>query len=191
MKIDKNTIVTTIYKLYVGEGSERELMEETTVETPLVFAYGVNMMLPEFERQLAGLTVGDKYSFTIACADAYGEYDEENFRDLPMEVFVGEDGKLDEKIVFKGNIVPLITSDGQHINAQVVEVKKDAVTMDFNHPLAGEDLRFEGEIIGIREATEADLAALQGGCGCGCHDCNCDDDCDCGEHDGCHCGHCH
>lgn len=190
MKIAKNTIVTTAYKLYVGEGEARELMEETTAETPLVFAFGVNMMLPRFEKELEGLAVGDKYHFTIPCEEAYGEYDEENFRDLPREIFVGEDGKLDEEIVFKGNIVPLITSDGQHINAQVVEVKADAVTMDFNHPLAGEDLTFEGEILAVREADESDLAALQGGCGCGCHDCSGDCDCD-GSHDSCGCGHCH
>lgn len=189
MKIEKNTIVTTTYKLYVGEGSERELMEETSVENPLMFAFGVNMMLPKFEEHLEGLSVGDKYSFTIPCADAYGEYDEDNFRDLPMNIFVGEDGKLDEQIIFKGNVVPLITSDGQHINAQVVEVKSDAITMDFNHPLAGEDLHFEGEIIAIREATEADLAAMKGGCGCGCGDCG--SDCDCGDHGDCGCGHCH
>lgn len=189
MKVEKNKIVTTTYKLYVGEEPDRELMEETTADSPLIFAYGVNMMLPRFEEELKGLSVGDKYNFTIPCAEAYGEYDEENFRDLPMSIFVGEDGVLDEQVIFKGNVVPLITSDGQHINAQVIEVKSDAVTMDFNHPLAGEDLHFEGEIVAIREATEADLAAMQGGCGCGCGDC----DSDCGEHGscGCGCGHCH
>lgn len=187
MKIEKNTIVTTKYKLFVGQ--EEELMEETSAEQPLIFAFGINMMLPEFEKQLAGLQAGDKYDFTLASKDAYGDYDEENFKDLPREIFCGPDGKLDEEVVFKGNIVPLVTSDGQHINAQVVEVKADVVTMDFNHPLAGEDLHFVGEILDVRQATEADIEALLGGgCGCGgCHShCGDDDECGCGGCHGCH-----
>ncbi|MBO5975504.1 MAG: peptidylprolyl isomerase, partial [Paludibacteraceae bacterium] len=87
---------------------------------------------------------------------------------------------------FKGNVVPLIDSEGNQLNAEVVEVKKESITVDFNHPLAGEVLHFVGEILDIHEATEADSARFGmhqcGGCGCSgsdCGDCGCDSGCSC------------
>ena len=103
------------------------------------------------------------------------------------------DGKVDERILFEGNVIPLMDTDGNRINASVVKVGKDIVTVDLNHPLAGEDLHFVGKVIVKREATDDEIANLLtkhscGGCGgchgdggCeGCHDAECGDGCDCG-----------
>ena len=93
----------------------------------------------------------------------------------------------------EGNIVPLMTGDGQRVNASVVEIKPDIVVVDLNHPLAGADLIFEGEILESRPATNEEIQELVkmmsggDGCGCGCDSCGdgCGDDC------GCEGGHCH
>jgi len=197
MKITANKSVSAEYELYVdGENEgELELMEKATAEQPLSFIYGVGMMLPKFEENIFGLATGDKFDFTIDNEDAYGAYEDENVIDLDRSIFE-IDGKLDEEVVFEGNVVPLMDNEGHRINAQVVEVTDTHVKVDLNHPLAGETLHFKGSILEVREATEKELSALQGGGGCGCGSggcgdggCGCDDEEEggsCGSGCGCH-----
>ena len=84
----------------------------------------------------------------------------------------------------------MMTADGFRINGLVVEVTNEIVKMDFNHPLANDDVRFDGKILTVRDATAEELNPSCG-CGCGCGDHGCGDDCGgCGEGDGCGCG-CH
>jgi len=188
MKITANKSVSAEYELYVdGETEgELELMERATAEQPLSFIYGVGMMLPKFEENIFGLATGDKFDFTIENEDAYGPYEDENVLDLDRSIFE-IDGKLDEEVVFEGNVVPLMDNEGHRINAQVVEVTDTLVKVDLNHPLAGETLHFKGSILEVREASEKELAALQGGGGCGCGSGGCGDEgcgCDDGEEGG-------
>ena len=188
MKITANKSVSAEYELYVdGETQgELELMERATSEQPLSFIYGVGMMLPKFEENIFGLATGDKFDFTIENEDAYGPYEDENVLDLDRSIFE-IDGKLDEEVVFEGNVVPLMDNEGHRINAQVVEVTDTHVKVDLNHPLAGENLHFKGSILEVREASEKELAALQGGGGCGCGSGGCGDEgcgCDDGEEGG-------
>jgi len=188
MKITANKSVSAEYELYVdGETEgELELMERATSEQPLSFIYGVGMMLPKFEENVFGLAIGDKFDFTIENEDAYGPYEDENVLDLDRSIFE-IDGKLDEEVVFEGNVVPLMDNEGHRINAQVVEVTDTHVKVDLNHPLAGETLHFKGSILEVREASEKELAALQGGGGCGCGSGGCGDEgcgCDDGEEGG-------
>ncbi len=167
MKIANNLLVSVEYKLYVkNDDGSMELMEETQNGQPLKFFYGIGMMLPKFEENLSELAAGDAFDFMIPCADAYGEYDDESVIDLPRKIFE-IDGKIDEKGVYPGAIVPLVDSEGQRINAEVVEVKPEAVKVDLNHPLSGEDLYFKGTVLDVHEPTEEDLRAMSGGCGCG------------------------
>jgi len=196
MKITNNAVVNAEYELYVdGENGELELMERATSEQPLNFIYGIGMMLPKFEQNLNGLETGDSFDFTISNEEAYGPYDDEAVIELERAVFE-IDGKLDEEMVFEGNVVPLMDSEGNRLQAQVVSVNDTHVTVDLNHPLAGENLHFKGKVIEVREATEEELNALLGGgggCGCGgnCGD-GCGDDCGCDDdHNhshGCGCG---
>jgi FKBP-type peptidyl-prolyl cis-trans isomerase SlyD len=198
MKITADKAVSAEYELYVdGEvEGELELMEKATAEQPMSFIYGVNMMLPKFEENLFGLQAGDKFEFTISSDDAYGDYDDESVIDLDRSIFE-IDGKLDEEMIFEGNVVPLMDNEGNRVNAQVVTVTDSHVTVDLNHPLAGENLHFKGSVLEVREPTEKELAALTGGgCGCGCGDGGCDDEsCGCGDNEeknssscGCGCG---
>lgn len=196
MKITANKAVSAEYELYVdGETEgELELMEKATEQQPLSFIYGVGMMLPKFEENLFGMQVGDKFDFVINTEDAYGEYDDDSVLDLDRAIFE-IDGKLDEEMIFEGNVVPLMDSEGNRVNAQVVTVNDTHVTVDLNHPLAGENLHFKGSVLEVREATEKELAALMGGgcsggCG-GCGDGGCDDGscgCDDKEDKGSSCG---
>ena len=190
MKIENQKVVSATYELYIaGENGEEELMEKATEETPLVWCQGEGMMLPAFEAQMAGKEPGDDFDFVIEAKDAYGEYLEEGLMDLPKNMFFNGDGEFDEERVYPGAIVPMNTVDGQIVKAQVCEITDDQVTIDLNHPYAGEDLQFKGVILNIRDVTEGELKAIRnprrgcGGCGGHCSQDSCES-CDKG------CGNC-
>jgi FKBP-type peptidyl-prolyl cis-trans isomerase SlyD len=192
MKVENQKVVTLQYDLYVdGENGQEEMMEKATAEAPLVYCHGEGMMLPAFERAMENLAEGEAFDFRIPCEEAYGEYDTDGVLQLDKKMFYNGDGEFDSERVYVGAIVPMNTADGQIINAQIAEITKEHVTIDLNHPLAGENLHFVGKVLNIRDVTEGELKALHhrgcGGCGghCGGGDCGGD----CGE-GGCG-GNCH
>lgn len=184
MRISANKYVAVIYDLNVGEGEERELMEKATREVPLKFIYGTGMMIPAFEDALAGLESGDQFDFSLTPENAYGEYNEDHVLELPKNIFE-IDGKFDSEMVKEGNTIPMMDADGHRMNGSVLEVKKNVVVMDFNHPLAGETLHFKGEVVDVHEPTAEEIAAMtSSSCGGGCEGCGGG----CGDHE---CGGCH
>ena len=202
METAENRYITVAYKLYTTEeDGTKELMEEAKAEHPFQFISGLGTTLEAFESQIVNLKKGDKFEFTIPFAEAYGEYDEEHVIELPKNIFEVE-GKFDSEHIYPGNIIPLMNSEGQRLNGSVVEVKPEVVVMDMNHPLAGEDLTFAGEVVENRPATNEEIQEMvkmmtgEGGFGCGCGDCGSDCGDGCGSNDeeegcGCGCGHCH
>lgn len=187
MKIEKNAFVALGYELRTGSANG-EIIEKTDAATPLRFVYGAGRMLPMFEANIAGLSQGESFEFSIPCADAYGEVSADAIVDIPKNVFV-VNGELRDDLLVVGNHVPMMGEGGRRLDGLVLEVTDDTVKMDFNHPLAGEDLYFCGNIIEVREATAEELIGEQhGGCGGGCGGCSggcggsCDSECSC---DGC------
>ena len=185
METVENKYITLAYKLYTIENGEKEFTEEAPAEHPFQFISGLGLTLESFENQVKDLNKGDKFDFTIKAEEAYGEYDEEHVIDLPKNIFEIE-GKFDSERVVEGAVIPLMTSEGQRINGSVVEVKDDVVVMDMNHPLAGCDLNFVGEITENRPATNDELPEMarmmsgggcSGGCGGGCNCGDCSSEC--------------
>lgn len=202
LEIGKYAMVTLTYNLHVDD-ENGELVEQATEAHPLQFLYGAGAMLPKFESQLAGLREGEPFNIKLGKNDAYGEVNEDAVVELPKHVFI-VGGNFDNELVKIGNTVPMMSSNGQRLNGLVLEVNDDVVTMDFNHPLAGEDLYFSGKVMALREASDEEVAQIlsgsHGGCGCGsgsgggcgsgCGDEGCSDD-SCGtehSHGGCGCG---
>ncbi|MDR0428242.1 MAG: peptidylprolyl isomerase [Dysgonamonadaceae bacterium] len=182
MKISDNKIVSLIYDLTVDDEASKELMERATREEPLTFMFGMGTMLDAFEKNVEGLKVGDKFSFSLSPEEAYGEHIEEYVIDLPKSVFE-IDGKFDSERIKEGETLPMMDSNGNPLRGSVLEVKSDVVVMNFNHPLAGETLHFEGEVIDVHEATAEEIAALTQSPVCSCDDCECDtkeNNCGCG-----------
>ncbi|MBK5194811.1 MAG: FKBP-type peptidyl-prolyl cis-trans isomerase [Proteiniphilum sp.] len=173
MEISENKYVTLTYDLNVGEGEERELMEQATAEKPLEFIFGTNSMLEAFEKQIEGLTQGNAFSFQLTPEEAYGDYDDAKIIELPKNIFE-IDGKIDDQVLFEGNTVPMMDSSGNRLTGSVMSIENDVVTMDFNHPLAGETMHFEGSVKGVRDASAEEIAALFSGGGCGCGSGGCD-----------------
>lgn len=189
-EISKNSMVTLSYDLHI-EDERGELIEKATEEQPLQFLFGAGLMLPKFESQLAGLKEGEPFNIRLAVDDAYGEINEDAVVELPKHVFL-VDGKFDDELISVGNVVPMMSSNGQRLNGQVLHIDDEIVKMDFNHPLAGEDLFFSGKVLGVRQPSDEELAQYLSGGGCGCGSGGCGDG-ECETHDhshsnGCGCG---
>ncbi len=180
-----NKYIAVSYKLETQrEGAERMLAEEATKEHPFVFITGMGLALDAFEAQLEGKEQGDEFSFSLTPEDGYGPYFEEAVQVLPASVFE-IDGKINEDYVFEGAVVPLQNAEGERFNGTITQITPKEITVDLNHPLAGQTLHFTGRVEVSREATieEMQEAAQQlagggcGGCGGGCGDCSCDGGC--------------
>jgi FKBP-type peptidyl-prolyl cis-trans isomerase SlyD len=166
LEIGKYSMVTLTYDLRVDD-EKGEVVEQATETQPLEFLYGAGAMLPKFESHLAGLREGEPFTLKLAKQDAYGELNEDALVELPKHVFL-VDGKIDEELIKIGNTVPMMSSNGQRLNGLVLEINDEVIKMDFNHPLAGEDLFFAGKVVGVREASEEEVTQLLSGGGCGC-----------------------
>ncbi len=179
----ENKYIAVSYDLYVQDEEDKwELLESATAGKPFVFVSGMGMTLDDFEAAIATLQKGEMFDFILTPEQAYGEYVEEAVQTLPRKVFE-IDGVLNKKYVYVGAVVPLQNADGERFNGTVTEVTDETVTVDLNHPLAGETLHFIGTVLENRAATTADMEAMAkslagGGCG-GCNgDCSgCESEC--------------
>lgn len=190
-KIEPGKFVELGYNLYeVAPDGTQTLVHQTDKDDPEQVIYGVTrgMIIP-LEKAIEGLEKGGKFDLVVKADEAFGPYDPEQVVTLPKDIFE-VDGKFDAEMVAPGKLVPMMTADGMRINGLVKEVTDNDVKMDFNHPLAGKDVRFEGEILLVRDATPEELHP-SAGCGCG-SGCGCDDSCDCdSQESSCGCNGCH
>jgi FKBP-type peptidyl-prolyl cis-trans isomerase SlyD len=182
LEISKHSMVTLTYDLRLDD-EYGEVIEQATEEKPLQFLFGAGLMLPEFESRLSGLKEGEPFKIKLTKNDAYGEVNQDAVVELPKQVFL-VDGNFDEDLIKVGNNVPMMSSNGQRLNGLVLEIGDETIKMDFNHPLAGEDLHFAGRILDVRQPSEEELSEMLSGGGCGCSD----DSCGSHDHGGCGCG---
>ncbi len=168
MIIEKDKFVALTYTLTVNG----KVADKAGEENPLKFVFGAGMLLPKFEEYIAGKQAGDTFEFVLAPAEGYGERVEENVIDLPKHLFE-VDGKIDESLLVVGNVLPMSDHDGNRFMGMVKAINDDSITMDFNHPMAGETLHFTGKIVEVRPATDADMPHHSCGGGCSCDSCGC------------------
>ena len=179
MKIQKNHVVGLAYELTV----DGKVVDSATEQQPLEYIHGNNMLIPRFEEEVEGKEPGEEYAFTLSPEEGYGQPDPKLRFDIPKESFA-YNGVIREDLLVVGNVIPMMNSAGQVCHAQIIDVKDNDVTVDFNHPMAGRTLNFKGKVVSVREASEQELKqACHQGCDCGgdC-DCNQDHDCGCGGH---------
>jgi peptidylprolyl isomerase len=129
---------------YKGTLKSGEVFDNSEGREPLQFEVGKGMIIPGLEKEMKGMKKGDKKKITVKAKDAYGEPKKELIREMPKGP-VPEGMKLE-----KGAVVYLKTPDGQPFPAKIVDVKGETVKVDLNHPLAGQDLTFEVEIIEVK-----------------------------------------
>ena len=173
IELNKHTSITYTLK---ADNAEGKTIEQVDSAKPVEFIFGTGGLLPAFENQLNGLKAGDVYEFTIPSKEAYGEIHKERIVELQKTMFA-DNGVVNDQLLTVGNQIPMQDSQGNRLNGVVKELKEEIVVMDFNHPLAGQDLHFAGQVEAVREATYDELnPPAHEGCGCGSGDGSCSTD---------------
>ena len=132
---------------YHGKLTNGETFDSSTGREPLEFEVGSGMVIPGFDEGVTGMTVGEKKTVNIPFAEAYGPKNPEMVIEMPKDRFP-EDMQVEVGM-------PLMMSDqqGQQFQVTIAEIKEEAVMLDANHPLAGQDLIFDLELVEIVGAT--------------------------------------
>ena len=143
-------VVSLAYVLRLDDGEEIDSAEN---DDPLVYLHGAQNIIPGLEQALTGLKVGDARKVSVNPEDAYGDVDPEAYELVPYDAFPG-DIDLEE-----GMELHMIDNEtGRQMEAYISELRDDGALLDLNHPLAGETLHFEVEIVGLRRATMDEIA---------------------------------
>lgn len=145
-------VVSLSYELSLSNGN---LADEATADEPLVFIHVIGQTLPAFDDRINGLSVGEKFSFSLTSEEGYGESNPNFIVDIPKNIFDGPDVPKD--ILQVGATLPMQDQEGNPMDGIVMEIGDESVKMDFNHPLAGEALNFKGTVVDVRDATPEEL----------------------------------
>jgi FKBP-type peptidyl-prolyl cis-trans isomerase SlyD len=157
MQISNHKVVAISYQLKLqDEEGDFEVVEVVDKDEPMYFIWGLSGLPEQFEENLLGLSAGETFSFRIPPEKGYGEIDPDAIVDLPRSLFEGEGVDTDELLVL-GNNIPMTNEEGHRLQGVVVDLKDDLVTLNFNHPLAGQEMDFSGEVLHVRDATSEEI----------------------------------
>lgn len=171
--------VELAYKVFTTDGTTDDLMHEFPTTAPDRFVYGLEQgMIEGFAKRIEGLKKGGNFEFVLQPAEAFGENNPDMIMSLDKSIFV-VDGKFDAETIKVGNVVPMMTEQGHRVQGVVTHVGDDKVVMDFNHPLAGESVKYAGTVLEVRDSTDEERNPSHGGCG-GCSGCGSSEDGSCG-----------
>jgi len=147
MQISENKVVTIHYTLTNPQG---DVIDSSRDGEPLAYIHGIGALVPGLEQELEGKAAGDSVAVTVQPEDGYGQRSEQLIQSVPREVF-HLDGDIEVGMRFQAE-----TDHGIEL-VEVVAVNDQTVTVDANHPLAGETLNFDVEVVAVRDATADEL----------------------------------
>lgn len=144
MHITKHKVVGIHYTLRDDNGN---VLDSSEGQEPLYYLHGEGNLIPGMERGLEGRSTGDKFDLNVSPEEGYGERDPDMIQDVPLSAFGGQEVKVGMQ--FHANHGQVVT---------VAKVGLDSVTIDANHPLAGQPLHFKVEVVDVRDATAEEVA---------------------------------
>jgi FKBP-type peptidyl-prolyl cis-trans isomerase SlyD len=145
--VQDGVVVSIEYTLHV----DGELLDTSEGQGPLQFLAGHGNIIPGLESEMRGMKIGESKDIVVQPANGYGEFDDEAFMNVPREQFP-KDMELAE-----GVELTVRDDEGNTRYARVDNIKGDAVTLNFNHPLAGDELHFHVKVVGLREPNAEEL----------------------------------
>ena len=156
-KVEKGVFVSVDY---TGSLQNGQVFDTSHGCRPLEVQMGSGQLIAGFENELMGMTLNDKKTFTLTPEDAYGHRDESLIREFAR---AGLPSEIEPEI---GMMLALQSPEGRQVPARITHLDDEKLSVDLNHPLAGEALTFEIEVVGISDSP------TQSHAGCG-SDCNC------------------
>lgn len=157
-KVESGKFVTVNYKGTLESG---EVFDSSESGQPMEVKVGSGQVIQGFENALMGMALNEEKSFTLEPDEAYGHRDENQLHTFSRQEVPPE---MNPQV---GDVIGLQTPDGQQIPAKIAETDEEKVVVDLNHPLAGEKLNFEIQVVGISDApTQMSADCSSGGCDC-------------------------
>lgn len=147
-KVDQDTVVALDYTLFDAAG---DVLNSSAESEPIEFLQGYGEIVPGLEKALYGMAVGDEKEVVLEPDEAYGARQEDALETVPRSIFP-KDFELEE-----GVPVQLRDDEDEVVTAYVSEIGEEEVVLDMNHPLAGERLRFQVKVVGLRQPSQEEL----------------------------------
>lgn len=137
----------TVRVHYTGTLADGTAFDSSVGGEPLEFVMGNGNLIPAFEAAVLGREEGDTVQVSILAAEAYGEVQEELIFDVPRD-------RLPEQLAFEPGLALQLTTEEGEVDVKVLAVTEDSLTLDANHPLAGENLTFTIEVVSVGAGTQ-------------------------------------
>ncbi|MDJ0722459.1 MAG: peptidylprolyl isomerase [Desulfobacterales bacterium] len=160
-KVEKGLYVSVHYKGTLDNG---DVFDSSEGRMPLEVQMGAGQLIKGFEAALDDMVLNEKKTFTLTPEEAYGLRDDKRMHHFPRNEVPPE---MEPQV---GQAIALTSPDGRQIPARIAAVDDQQITVDLNHPLAGQALTFDIEVVGISPTATQEHAGCGGGCGGGCHD---------------------
>ena len=148
MKAGHGKVVRVHYRLTGDDGT---LLDSSEGQEPLTYLHGYDGLLPGLELGLEGMEAGQRARVDLLASDAYGPHD-------PEAVIRAARDQFPEDLVLTPGLEVSARSDEGTMTFRVVEVSEDGAVLDGNHPLAGQNLHFDVNVVEVREATAEEIA---------------------------------
>lgn len=145
--VQNNLVVSMEYTLHV----DQEEIDSSKGQDPLQFLVGHGNIISGLEREMIGMKVGESKDVVVLPAEGYGEFDESAFMNVPRNAFPSD------LPVEEGAELTVRDDAGQSRYARIDAIDGETVTLNFNHPLAGDELHFNVKVVGLREPTTEEL----------------------------------
>ncbi|MEX2488032.1 MAG: peptidylprolyl isomerase [Pseudomonadales bacterium] len=152
MKVQDKTVVSIHYTLKSTDGVE---LDSSKDREPLTYLHGTGSIIPGLEQALEGSEEGQNVNVVLEPDDAYGPVNDDLVQAVPKEAFEDVE-KVEPGMQFQAR-----GPDGSTQRITVVDVADDSVTVDGNHPLAGQTLNFDVTVEDVREATDDELKQVE------------------------------
>lgn len=140
--IETGKQVSIHYTLTLDDGT---IVTTTRNGNPLTYIHGTRNVVPGLEKALEGLTVGASKKISLKPEDAYGEFQSGKILEVKKSEVTGD--------LQVGSFVEGTRPTGELIRSRIVEIKKDTVVLDFNHPMAGKNLHYDVTVVGIQNSA--------------------------------------
>ncbi|MGQ9689388.1 MAG: FKBP-type peptidyl-prolyl cis-trans isomerase [Desulfobaccales bacterium] len=128
---------------YIGRLNDGTVFDTSEGRQPLEFQVGGGQVIPGFDKAIEGMELNEEKTFRIKSDEAYGPKRDDLKQSFPRDILGGKEVNLGQELWFKSPQGP--------VPGRVAALETESITVDFNHPLAGEDLEFSVKLVGISD----------------------------------------